>query len=172
MSDKKHTALLILARGGSKGIRLKNLAPIEGKPLLEITLNEIKATKYINSIWVSTDHKDIVSVADKGNLHLFRNVFLICFRKLRQYEISFLSLFISIALELHGSAADSTYLVGSFDLKDWLARLHNPMKKVLFNRLDYHIFMFLRNADSVHGVALTPSSRDQRYLKVKFVKQQ
>ena len=39
---KKHFACLILARGGSKGIKLKNIKPLAGLPLIAWTLRAIK----------------------------------------------------------------------------------------------------------------------------------
>lgn len=60
-------AILILARGGSKGIILKNLAKIGNKTLLEISLKEIKKANYnVDSIWVSTDHEKIGALAERG----------------------------------------------------------------------------------------------------------
>lgn len=56
---------LILARGGSKGIKLKNIQKIDGVTLLGISLTEIQRTGMFESIWVSTDHEDIASEAEK-----------------------------------------------------------------------------------------------------------
>lgn len=71
LSQGKHIALLILARGGSKGIPLKNLAKINDKTLLEITLNEVKLIQGISSVWVSTDHPNIAKEGSKGMLFFF-----------------------------------------------------------------------------------------------------
>lgn len=56
---------LILARGGSKGIKLKNIQKINGVTLLGISLTEIQRSKLFESIWVSTDHEDIALEAEK-----------------------------------------------------------------------------------------------------------
>lgn len=56
---------LILARGGSKGIKLKNIQTIDGMTLLGISLSEIQKTEFFESIWVSTDHDDIAREALK-----------------------------------------------------------------------------------------------------------
>lgn len=56
---------LILARGGSKGIKLKNIQQIDGVTLLGIALTEIQQTSLFESIWVSTDHEDIALEAEK-----------------------------------------------------------------------------------------------------------
>jgi len=54
---------IILARGGSKGIPLKNLAPVGGRPLIEHTLERACAVRSIASVFVSTDHSEIAEVA-------------------------------------------------------------------------------------------------------------
>lgn len=47
---------LILARGGSKGIPLKNLVNINGLSLLARSISIIKNSNAFADIWVSTDH--------------------------------------------------------------------------------------------------------------------
>ncbi|RZB39072.1 UPF0193 protein EVG1 -like, partial [Asbolus verrucosus] len=64
----RHTAALILARGGSKGIPLKNLAKIGGRSLLNITLTTVLQVRF-SSIWVSTDHGRILEEAGAVNVH-------------------------------------------------------------------------------------------------------
>lgn len=56
---------LILARGGSKGIKLKNIQKIDGVTLLGISLTEIQRAGIFESIWVSTDHEEIAMEAEK-----------------------------------------------------------------------------------------------------------
>ena len=46
---------LIPARGGSKGIKDKNLIPINGKPLIAWTIEHAKNSKYIDDIILSSD---------------------------------------------------------------------------------------------------------------------
>lgn len=58
-----HVAGLILARGGSQGIPLKNLAPLEGKPLIEWALGAMLSYGQFDSVWVSTDHSGIATCA-------------------------------------------------------------------------------------------------------------
>ncbi|XP_020816020.1 N-acylneuraminate cytidylyltransferase [Drosophila serrata] len=50
---------LILARGGSKGIKLKNLAQVGGYSLLARTIKTIKSSSCFQHVWVSTDDKNI-----------------------------------------------------------------------------------------------------------------
>ena len=66
MSPKRkplHVAGLILARGGSEGIPLKNLAPLGGRPLLEWALGAMLNFGGFDSLWVSTDHAAIATCA-------------------------------------------------------------------------------------------------------------
>ena len=55
----------IFARGGSKGIKNKNISKLNGKPLIYYTIREAKKSKYINRIVVSTDDNKIKRVAKK-----------------------------------------------------------------------------------------------------------
>lgn len=64
--DHPHLACLILARGGSKGIPLKNVAPLGGKPLLSWALDAVLSLgSAFDSVWVSTDHNAIAEVASR-----------------------------------------------------------------------------------------------------------
>ncbi|EFA09133.1 N-acylneuraminate cytidylyltransferase-like Protein [Tribolium castaneum] len=63
-----HIAALILARGGSKGIPLKNLAKLNGRSLLSITLSVVLQVNF-SSVWVSTDHFKILQEAGVVNVH-------------------------------------------------------------------------------------------------------
>ncbi|KAG5868537.1 N-acylneuraminate cytidylyltransferase, partial [Gonioctena quinquepunctata] len=70
ISNPTHIAVLILARGGSKGIKLKNIAKVGGQTLLGISLREVNELKGIDAIWVSTDHEEIAEEATKGNANI------------------------------------------------------------------------------------------------------
>jgi CMP-N,N'-diacetyllegionaminic acid synthase len=54
---------LIPARGGSKGIPHKNLAPLGGLPLIAHTINAAKASATISRVLVSTDDGEIATVS-------------------------------------------------------------------------------------------------------------
>jgi len=56
---------LIPARGGSRRIPKKNIKLLAGKPLIAYTIEAAEKSKYINRIVVSTDSKEIASVAKK-----------------------------------------------------------------------------------------------------------
>ena len=63
MIGNERVVALIPARGGSKGVRLKNLHPLGGRPLLSWPIEVARATPEIDRIIVSTDHQQI---ADTG----------------------------------------------------------------------------------------------------------
>ena len=54
---------IILARGGSKGIPGKNIIDFCGKPLIVWTIKQLQQTRGINSIWVSSDSEEILSIS-------------------------------------------------------------------------------------------------------------
>uniref|UniRef100_A0A3Q3LZH6 N-acylneuraminate cytidylyltransferase n=1 Tax=Mastacembelus armatus TaxID=205130 RepID=A0A3Q3LZH6_9TELE len=59
----KHVAALVLARGGSKGIPLKNIKMLAGVPLIGWVLRAAVDSNMFDSVWVSTDHDEIEKVA-------------------------------------------------------------------------------------------------------------
>ncbi|XP_034248349.1 N-acylneuraminate cytidylyltransferase [Thrips palmi] len=63
---------LILARCGSKGIRLKNLVTIENESLLRRTLVTLKKCGKFASIWVATDCNTIAHEALLSGARVFR----------------------------------------------------------------------------------------------------
>ena len=50
---------ITLARGGSKRVPRKNVIDVNGKPLIQYTIDEVKKSKYIDNYIVSTDDQDI-----------------------------------------------------------------------------------------------------------------
>ena len=56
---------IILARGGSKGIKNKNLIKVSKKPLLEWTIDHCLNCKYIKETFVSSDSNEILEFAIK-----------------------------------------------------------------------------------------------------------
>jgi len=57
---------IIPARGGSKGIPMKNIQKLAGKPLLEYTIKIARNSKMINRVLVSTDNKKIAEISKKA----------------------------------------------------------------------------------------------------------
>lgn len=56
---------IIPARGGSKGLPDKNIKKLLGKPMISYTIEQALKSKYISDVIVSTDSKDIESIALK-----------------------------------------------------------------------------------------------------------
>ena len=56
---------IIPARGGSKGIPLKNLKLLNGKPLIDYSINSSIKSKFITRTIVSSDHPKILKRAEK-----------------------------------------------------------------------------------------------------------
>src|SRR4051812_19986287 len=62
---KRKNIALIPARGGSKRIPHKNIAPFQGKPLIAWTIEAAQQTGLFDRIFVSTDDPKIASVAQE-----------------------------------------------------------------------------------------------------------
>lgn len=65
MKKKLKIICIILARGGSKGLKLKNLRKVNGKPLIYYPIKDALASKSVDDVIVSTDHKLIAKYAIK-----------------------------------------------------------------------------------------------------------
>lgn len=65
MYKGKKIIAIIPARGGSKGIPRKNIKLLAGKPLIAYTIEVAKKSKLLDRIIVSTDDKEIASIAKK-----------------------------------------------------------------------------------------------------------
>ena len=68
MINGKKVVAVTLARGGSKSIPKKNMVDINGRPLLDYTVQEVKKSQYIDEYYVSTDDDDVIDYCDKNNV--------------------------------------------------------------------------------------------------------
>ena len=59
MYQNKSICAIITARAGSKGIKDKNLYPVNGKPLINYTIDAAKQSKYLDAIYCTTDGANI-----------------------------------------------------------------------------------------------------------------
>ncbi len=59
---------MVPARGGSKGIKLKNLQPLNGIPLVSIVGRVVQRLPWVDRAVVSTDHDDIAAAAQAAGL--------------------------------------------------------------------------------------------------------
>ena len=58
-----YTVAIIPARGGSKGLKKKNIYPVAGKPLISWTIQQALASTSIDQVFVSTDDPVISEVS-------------------------------------------------------------------------------------------------------------
>ena len=65
LNNTKSFLAIIPARGGSKGIKNKNLYLIKNKPLIYYTIQSAIKSKYLNTIILSTDSKKISQYVKK-----------------------------------------------------------------------------------------------------------
>jgi len=63
---------IIPARGGSKGIERKNLAPVGGIPLVVRSIRHAQRLPEIESIWVTTDDVEIAAVASDAGARVIK----------------------------------------------------------------------------------------------------
>lgn len=65
MLNNKNILAIVPARGGSKGVKKKNIKLLNGIPLIGHTLLESKKSKYIDRLIVSTDDMEIAEISEK-----------------------------------------------------------------------------------------------------------
>ena len=68
MISGKRILAVVPARGGSKGVPLKNIRPVGGLPLIAHTGLTVRAVPTIDHAVVSTDHEEIARVAGEYGL--------------------------------------------------------------------------------------------------------
>jgi CMP-N-acetylneuraminic acid synthetase len=68
MFKTNRVLVVVPARGGSKGITLKNLRPVGGVPLVARVGHMIAELDYVDRAVVSTDHEEIAKVAESAGL--------------------------------------------------------------------------------------------------------
>ena len=68
MIADKRILVVVPARGGSKGIKLKNIRPLNGVPLVALVGEVVKQLPYVDRAVVSTDHPEIAKVAEESGL--------------------------------------------------------------------------------------------------------
>ena len=68
MLEKKTVLVVVPARGGSKGVKLKNIRTINGVPLVALVGQVVKELFYVDRAVVSTDHPEIAAIARGAGL--------------------------------------------------------------------------------------------------------
>ena len=62
--------IIIPARGGSKRIHKKNILPLNGKPLINYSIESVKKAGLKEFLYISTDDNDIKNIAFKNNVNV------------------------------------------------------------------------------------------------------
>ena len=68
MLCNKKILVVVPARGGSKGIKLKNIRPLRGVTLVDLVCKVVKQLTYVDRAIVSTDNDEIAKVAKGAGL--------------------------------------------------------------------------------------------------------
>ncbi|QQZ10276.1 cytidylyltransferase domain-containing protein [Heyndrickxia vini] len=78
MYKGKKFLAIIPARGGSKGIPNKNIVNVNGKPLIQYTIEEAINSNFIDEVIVSTDNIEIASISKQlgANIPFLRPSYL------------------------------------------------------------------------------------------------
>ena len=63
MIDGSRVLALVPARAGSKGLPLKNIRPLLGKPLLAWPIEAARASRYVDRVIISTDSAEFAALA-------------------------------------------------------------------------------------------------------------
>ncbi len=65
MYKNKKIIAIIPARGGSKGLKKKNIKLLCDKPLIAHTIENAKKSKYLDEIMITTDSEEIANIANE-----------------------------------------------------------------------------------------------------------
>ena len=57
------TVAFIFARGGSKGVKRKNVRLLEGKPVIAYSIEAAKESSLVNDVYVSTEDDEIAKIS-------------------------------------------------------------------------------------------------------------
>lgn len=68
MFEGRRILVVVPARGGSKGIKLKNLREVGGVPLVALAGRVVRQLPWVDRAIVSTDHAEIARVAQEAGL--------------------------------------------------------------------------------------------------------
>ena len=63
---------IILARGGSRGIKKKNIFKINNKPLIYWSIVQSLSSKKVDKTWVSSDNEEILKISQKYGAQIIK----------------------------------------------------------------------------------------------------
>uniref|UniRef100_A0A3B3ZFN4 N-acylneuraminate cytidylyltransferase n=1 Tax=Periophthalmus magnuspinnatus TaxID=409849 RepID=A0A3B3ZFN4_9GOBI len=130
-ADKRHKAALILARGGSKGIPLKNIKTLAGIPLIGWVLRAAVDSELFDSVWVSTDHDEIEKVARSWGAKIHRRSAELLF---------FLSHFVCLEVDIVCNIQATSPCLHPFHLKEAMEYISDHGYDSVFSVVRRHHF--------------------------------
>lgn len=141
----KHSFIaLIPARGGSKGLKKKNIFPIHEKPLISWTIESANTSKCIDQTFVSSDDEVILEIASNQGVNC-----IVRPKNLAEDSSSMESVIIDFIKQINDKAIEFKYLV--------LLQPTSPLRDR--NDIEEACKIFLRlKADSLISVTKTDSS--------------
>ena len=150
---KRNFVAIILARGGSKGIKNKNLIKVNNKPLLYWSIQSCKNSKKLHSYWVSSDSKKILNFALKNKAKTILRP-----KKYSTGKSSSESAWIHAIKELEKKQIKFDYVVGMQPTspireKSAIDRainlLHSKKYDSIFSAFESHIFTWKRKNNKI-----------------------
>ena len=119
MFEGRRVLVVVPARGGSKGVKLKNLREVGGVPLVALAGHVAKALPWVDRAIVSTDHEGIARVAEEAGLEIVRAT--------GAYSFLIPPAWVKSKLERHRSSSDldsnTSGVLGLLGLLAWCERL-------------------------------------------------
>lgn len=152
---------LIPARGSSKSIPLKNLAVLNGRPLIDYVIKAAKASRFISRIICSTENAEIAAFCTKNDIEVQKRP-----HELAQDDIPTLDVivyFLEKLIKEEGAVANIIVL------------LESTSPFVLSEHIDKCVELLKEHPEMDSAQTITPISPNnhaynQRYLSNNFVK--
>ncbi|SES84649.1 N-acylneuraminate cytidylyltransferase [Natronincola peptidivorans] len=129
---------MIPARGGSKGVKRKNIRHLGGKPLIQWTIDEAKKSTYIDRIIVSTEDEEIQRVSEALEVEVFIRP-----RVLAQDHTPSIDVVLHVLNELKTAGYKPDLVV--------LLQCTSPLRKV--EHIDEAFSILIQNINNTDGIA-------------------
>ncbi len=151
--ETKNIICLIPARGGSKGIKKKNIKEINGKPLISWTIKEAKKSKYIDSIYISSEDEQILDISRQLGVKVIQRD-----ETLALDTTSSMDVVIDFIKQLKRKNISYKHLL--------LLQCTSPLRKV--NHIDEAIEIYLNNLDKYDSLISIVEQDKHPYLSRKI----
>ena len=113
---------IIPARGGSKGIKDKNIIRFAGKPLIYWTIRSAKMSKLIDKIYVSTDSTEIEKVSELYGVEVLKDLIIYQVIKLKLSMFYSFTLKAFLVLKLYFASANISLKTKWFYRRDRISK--------------------------------------------------